>query len=85
VCPSGAARASRRAASWPFAPGRFSTTTGWPRRSESLVLKARAAMSEAPPGAKGTSRVTGRVGQAGWAGAGAVRPSPAASPRARGA
>src|SRR5690349_7045294 len=39
-------------------------------------------MSEAPPGAKGTSRVTGRVGHAACAQEGAAAESQAAKPRA---
>lgn len=38
----------------PFAPTRFSTTTGWPTLCESFSPITRAAMSGAPPGGMGT-------------------------------
>src|SRR5437763_377926 len=51
----------------PFAPLRFSTTTGWPSVSESLWPTTRAAMSGAPPGGIRTMMVIGREGN--WASA----------------
>src|SRR5881396_2259666 len=45
VAPSGALFATTSAAMLPPAPGRFSTTTGWPSESASLVASARARMS----------------------------------------
>ncbi len=50
VWPSGADLATRSAPMLPLAPARFSTTTGWPRLSESSWLMARAMMSDEPPG-----------------------------------
>ena len=44
------------------APGRFSTTNGWPRYSESFGASKRAMMSVPPPGGKPTSMRTGREG-----------------------
>jgi hypothetical protein len=38
----------------PPAPGRFSTTTGWPSASESFGATRRAGVSVAPPGENGT-------------------------------
>jgi hypothetical protein len=48
----------------PPAPPRFSITTGWPSASASGGWITRATMSLAPPGANGTTSVTGRSGQA---------------------
>src|SRR4051812_22231434 len=45
------------------APGRFSTTTGLPRRSSSFAPRSRARTSVAPPGVKGTTIVIGRFGK----------------------
>src|SRR5215207_786232 len=64
VCPSGAARASTRAATSPFAPVRFSATTGCPTACCIRVAMARATMSDGPPATKGTRMVTSRLGQA---------------------
>ena len=44
------------------APGRLSTTTVWPRLSDSFVPITRAAKSVVPPGAYGTSMRIGRAG-----------------------
>ena len=44
------------------APERFSTTTGWPRDRPKGSATARARMSVEPPGAHGTTMVTGRFG-----------------------
>ena len=55
-------------AGMPSPPWRFSTTTAWPQRSESLSATVRAAMSMPLPGPSGVIRRTVRCGQ-GWAGA----------------
>lgn len=55
---------SGSAATLPFAPGRGSTTNGWPQTSESFWLTLRARMSLAPPAALATIRVFLRVGNA---------------------
>src|SRR3989442_4381466 len=47
----------------PPAPARFSTTNCWPKALESSGAIARARMSVVPPGAKGTTILTGLVGQ----------------------
>ena len=57
--PSGTARATTSAAMTPDAPGRFSTTTGWPSDSVSFCATMRARMSFAPPGGKPTSMRSG--------------------------
>src|ERR1700730_8055516 len=44
------------------APGRFSITNGWPRRSDSHCPISRATMSYPPPAAKPTMMCTGRDG-----------------------
>src|SRR4030095_16314165 len=49
---------------FPFAPGRFSTTTCCPRRGESRAATARATRSLAPPAEKPTRRRMGLVGYA---------------------
>ena len=36
MCPSGSARATKSPAMAPSAPGRFSTSTGWPRLADRL-------------------------------------------------
>src|SRR5205823_2957877 len=46
----------------PLAPGRFSTTKDWPRRSVSHCAISRATMSVPPPGASPTMMRTGRAG-----------------------
>src|ERR1700726_3463034 len=46
----------------PPAPGRFSTTMGWPRRTDSHWPIKRATTSTEPPGAKPTTTRTGRDG-----------------------
>ena len=46
----------------PLAPGRLSTTTGWPSRSCSGVATRRARMSVGPPAGSGTIIRIGRVG-----------------------
>src|SRR5687768_1651957 len=45
-------------------PARFSTTTGWPKNSESFGAMTRAEKSVPPPGDVGTIRRTGLVGYA---------------------
>src|SRR3954471_20008250 len=47
----------------PPAPGRFSTSTGWPSAAASLSLTLRAMMSVALPGVNGTTMRTGFVGK----------------------
>ncbi len=47
----------------PLAPGLFSTNTVWPRLLVSSLAAERATISELPPGAKGTSRRIGLLGQ----------------------
>src|SRR4051812_38375619 len=51
----------------PPAPPRFSTMTGWPRRSDSAWAMMRAVTSVLPPAAKPTNILIGVVGQAVWA------------------
>ena len=84
VCPSGWARTTALIAMLPFAPGRFSTTTGWPSAACSPSWNSRAAKSVPPPGGFGTITVMGRLGKAPWArsGSGAAIAAPAPS-RAR--
>ena len=45
-----------------FAPGRFSTITGWPSASESFGVMRRAFTSTALPGPVGTIQRTGLEG-----------------------
>src|SRR5690242_7554190 len=47
----------------PAAPTRFSTSTGWPSRSESLGARMRELMSVGPPGANGTTQRIGCDGK----------------------
>ena len=54
VEPSGAARTTASVPVLPEAPGRLSTTTGRPRRSESFGPTVRAMRSMPVPGVKGT-------------------------------
>jgi hypothetical protein len=44
------------------APGRFSTTIGWPNTSASRMPRVRAVMSVGPPGGNGTIMRTGPLG-----------------------
>ena len=46
----------------PLEPARLSTTTGWPRSSESFWPKTRAAMSGAPPATVDTMSLMARDG-----------------------
>ena len=46
----------------PPAPGRFSTTTGWPQRLARRSLTTRAMTSVTPPGEKATMTRTGLEG-----------------------
>ena len=62
VWPSGFARAISSTAMMPFAPGLFSTTTGWPSVWRICSAMMRATMSVAPPGAYGTRILTGLSG-----------------------
>src|SRR5262245_63895206 len=63
VVPSLGARATASAAVVPPAPTRFSTTTGWPRISESGCATMRAAMSVPPPAPKPSTMRIGCFGQ----------------------
>src|SRR5712692_1937265 len=47
----------------PFAPGRFSTTAGWPRNSWNFEPIARPTVSEGPPATNGMMMRTGLAGQ----------------------
>ncbi len=83
VWPSGGAVFTAMVPITPLAPGRLSTTTGWPVRSSTCRPISRAVMSPEPPGAKGTMMRTGRVGQACARAAGdAAAARPAAQPAA---
>ena len=63
VWPSGLALATTSTPITPPAPPRFSTTIEWPFHScDSLAATVRAVMSVPPPGANGTTKVTGREG-----------------------
>ena len=62
VYPSGAARAVCSAAIAPSAPGRFSTTIGWPSAVPSGCATMRATMSVEEPAPNGTMKRTGRDG-----------------------
>ena len=62
VWPSGSARATASAPTLPPAPGRFSTTNGWPSARLSRSPTARASTSASPPGANGATMRTGRLG-----------------------
>jgi hypothetical protein len=46
-----------------MAPGRFSTTTGWPRRCDSAGTMARTSTSPPPPAAQGMMILIGLVGK----------------------
>ena len=65
------------------APARFSMITGWPSWSCSPCASSRATRSVVPPGAKGTTRRIGWVGQAAIAGLRARRPRAAPMRRCR--
>src|SRR5256885_1098370 len=72
----------------PPAPGLLSTTTDWPSTWDMVGVMARASTSAAPPGAKFTTRRTGRSGHlspafCASAGTEAVAPSRASRPRRR--
>src|SRR2546428_8769744 len=62
VWPSGADFATYSAPMIWFAPGLFSTMTGWPRSSERRAPIWRERASVAPPGEVGTTILTGREG-----------------------
>ena len=62
--PSGGALATISLATMPEAPGRFSTTTGWPKLSASFWAMSRPTMSVEPPGEKPSIRRTVLVGYA---------------------
>ena len=63
VCPSGSARATSCIATLPPPPGLFSTTIGCPRLFSISAASVRATIDELPPGANGTTRRIGFVGQ----------------------
>ena len=63
VSPSAALRRTATVAMLPPAPGRFSTTTGWPSTGVRAFASARARTSVAAPGGKATTMRTGRSGQ----------------------
>ena len=67
VCPSGAALATSSPATMPPAPGRLSTMTGWPKRSDSFCATARTVRSATPPAPKGTTMRRGLLGKGVWA------------------
>src|SRR5262245_18879391 len=48
----------------PLAPGRFSTTAGWPRCSWNFELMARPTMSDEPPATNGMMTLIGLFGNA---------------------
>src|SRR6266853_6357572 len=62
VWPSGGDFASASFASSPAPPGLFSTTTGWPRRSESFCPRRRLTRSLPEPGGEPTRKRIGRAG-----------------------
>ncbi len=62
VWPSGFAPISAAVAVEPFAPGRFSMTTGWPRTFSSCPPMSREIMSAVPPAGKPTSQRIGPDG-----------------------
>src|SRR3954467_8062628 len=63
VWPSGSACATTAVPSVVPAPGRLSTTTGWPREAASSPASARAATSVNDPGTTGTMRRTVLLGK----------------------
>jgi hypothetical protein len=62
VWPSGAARATEPQPMAPAPPVRFSTTVGCPSAGLTAWATMRATVSVLPPGANGTTKVTGREG-----------------------
>src|SRR6266446_1497218 len=63
VYPSGADFATKSRPSMPLAPGRFSTSTGWPSRSVIFGPIRRDMMSVVLPGGNGTMILIGLEGQ----------------------
>src|SRR6266496_4377819 len=63
VYPSGADFATKSRPSMPLAPGRFSTSTGWPSRSVIFGPIRRDMMSVVLPGGNGTTILIGLEGQ----------------------
>ena len=59
----------------PVAPGRFSTSTGWPSFAASPLERPRTSGSTAPPAGKGTTMRIGFEGHASWARAAGARTS----------
>jgi enoyl-CoA hydratase/carnithine racemase len=74
VCPSAGALSTAFTPMTPLPPGRFSTTTGWPAAPVTCRLTSRAVMSAEPPGPKGATIFSGRVGKP-CAAAGIAAPS----------
>ena len=62
------------------APGRFSTTNGWPKTAWYLSASMRAMMSVPPPGEAPTMMRTGLVGQV-WASGEPLEAAASARPR----
>lgn len=67
----------------PPAPGRLSTTSGWPMRGPISSARMRTEPLPAPPGANGTITVMGRVGHASCARAGTGQSDGAAEAASR--
>ncbi|MNV73445.1 hypothetical protein D3C71_1665950 [compost metagenome] len=80
VYPSGSARATAVVPIVPPAPALFSTMTCLPSASFNCCASARASVSAAPPGGKGT---TMRMGLSGYVWACAAAPRPMVSSPAR--
>ena len=63
VWPSGTAFATAAVPVLPLAPGRFSTTNGWPSLACRRSATMRATLSGVEPAVNGTTTVTLRAGQ----------------------
>ena len=74
TCPSGGAFAAKSVPICPPAPGRFSGTTTWPRRSVRRIPASRPTTSVACPGGQGMIMRICRLGQGACAAAGLVAP-----------
>src|SRR5918998_1188352 len=85
VWPSAGAASAASEPITPPEPPRFSTTTGWPGPSDIVWAQMRATRSAAPPGAKGTTIRSGRLGYgaSGPACAAAIPGAPRASAAAK--
>ncbi|SPA34260.1 hypothetical protein CBM2637_B50034 [Cupriavidus taiwanensis] len=76
VWPSGSARSMACIPITPPAPGRFSTTTGCPSCSESVLPSRRLVRSRMPPGELGAIRRKGRLAwKLSWDGLANARPA----------